>query len=990
MRNRWCVWGGDVMGTVKYTGPVASFHCPTNAEIRSLKVHFSPKQEGSGDPSPENVRPIVGWDGVEVQQSGENQGSTTNYEFGVLGKNKLSDDANDYVHNYGSPSAKTVPDDFRFENGEFSGTVPENTRDYCVHLGQIAYPPGTYTISCDYINNGQNYHWQPFICSYSNTSAWYSALSGAASTAATSDSGHLERTFTATQPFYVNLTLNSNGNTTQVAENKIYNLQLELGSTATTYEPYDPKHTVYGGWVDLITGEAVNQWNIRTISEMSIVKTTGQGLWQHRFDLRSPWISGIGYESNFTSVSDVICSSFTAGNADTNYTFLIYAGLIDIYDDTSESVEEFKEKYDQYHIAYPIKSELYTTYHLAPTELQTFLGQNNVWSNADYVEVEYDLHETQDILARKQFIVANQPHIVRPVAAPLQNFTTDVAAPLKECKVYFGPVQDLHGYDKPWPAGGGKNKLGFTYANNVANGTNRIVNFTKEYIRIEASGTTTTNSIINYTTMSNYCLTKKLPAGTYTFSFKNFSTNIANITKDSIYMAINDKIYDGDTVTLAEEAELVQIVNYDSEISWSAGKYIQFSLQIENGSTATSYEPYENICPISGWTGLEVTRCGKNMFDPVLSKQTVNTDGSITVSSRDMTSWFVNREYMYLPSGTYKFCSRFGSDYTSRFIKNDTTTPEINFSDNTIITLTETTKLRFKCAFGTEYPVTGWCQIFNSNDEYSESKYVGTTIHITFPATVNLFNEQWEQGNIEVGNNASSSTSMRTDFINVNPSTSYYLYTSRENGVFVFEYLEDGTYADKVNSVYTSHTFTTGSTTKKIRIVDRNSGTETVNTGINYPATVTYYEPYGTIYGGYVDLVKGEVVQEQIAKTFTILDSNQTTEYTNTIKYRFSFNIPLCGQGNTTKGITMCNIAPYSYTNNDTVHWYSTINNANGYVYVWLPKTFNNTDTITIVATLYTPQIIATLTPTQLKTLRGTNNIWSNTNDNIQVTYWKH
>ena len=60
------------MGTVKYTGPVASFHCPTNAEIRSLKVHFSPKQEGSGDPSPENVREIIGWDGVEVQRSRKN------------------------------------------------------------------------------------------------------------------------------------------------------------------------------------------------------------------------------------------------------------------------------------------------------------------------------------------------------------------------------------------------------------------------------------------------------------------------------------------------------------------------------------------------------------------------------------------------------------------------------------------------------------------------------------------------------------------------------------------------------------------------------------------------------------------------------------------------------------------------------------------------------------------------------------------------------
>ena len=36
------------------------------------------------------------------------------------------------------------------------------------------------------------------------------------------------------------------------------------------------------------------------------------------------------------------------------------------------------------------------------------------------------------------------------------------------------------------------------------------------------------------------------------------------------------------------------------------------------------------------------------------------------------------------------------------------------------------------------------------------------------------------------------------------------------------------------------------------------------------------------------------------------------------------------------------------------------------------------------------PFLVTTLTPTQLKTLRGTNNIWSNSNGNLEVAYWKH
>lgn len=47
--------------TLTKSGSLVSFHSPTEADIQSLKVYFSAKQEGSGDPSPENVRNISGW-----------------------------------------------------------------------------------------------------------------------------------------------------------------------------------------------------------------------------------------------------------------------------------------------------------------------------------------------------------------------------------------------------------------------------------------------------------------------------------------------------------------------------------------------------------------------------------------------------------------------------------------------------------------------------------------------------------------------------------------------------------------------------------------------------------------------------------------------------------------------------------------------------------------------------------------------------------------
>lgn len=42
------------------------FKSNMTTKLKECKIHFSPVQEGEGDPSPENVRPISGWDGVTL------------------------------------------------------------------------------------------------------------------------------------------------------------------------------------------------------------------------------------------------------------------------------------------------------------------------------------------------------------------------------------------------------------------------------------------------------------------------------------------------------------------------------------------------------------------------------------------------------------------------------------------------------------------------------------------------------------------------------------------------------------------------------------------------------------------------------------------------------------------------------------------------------------------------------------------------------------
>ena len=91
---------------------------------------------------------------------------------------------------------------------------------------------------------------------------------------------------------------------------------------------------------------------------------------------------------------------------------------------------------------------------------------------------------------------------------------------IKSLTAEVNPVQDLHGYDNPWPAGGGKNKLNPSVLETKTSGD---VTFTpKSDAIVSLSGTSTGN--INYyicPTGSNVVKSNAgyvLPAGTYTFS----------------------------------------------------------------------------------------------------------------------------------------------------------------------------------------------------------------------------------------------------------------------------------------------------------------------------------------------------------------------------------------------------------------------------------------------------------------------------------------
>jgi hypothetical protein len=197
---------------------------------------------------------------------------------------------------------------------------------------------------------------------------------------------------------------------------------------------------------------------------------------------------------------------------------------------------------------------------------------------------------------------------VDTASGSIASFSDGAELPLKSLTVDIEPIQDLHGYDNPWPAGGGKNKF-FISASRDAYSWSDGCGFaaiTAGDSSITFNGTASASHAF---TVSGAALT--LPAGTYTMSISVPDKIQFILRKSDTQVGIAGTL-SNTSFTLTEETTIdinFMIVSGASFSNQSIG------FQIESGSTATAYAPYENICPISGRTQAVVTRTGVNVWD---------------------------------------------------------------------------------------------------------------------------------------------------------------------------------------------------------------------------------------------------------------------------------------------------------------------------------------------------------------------------------------
>ena len=218
-----------------------TFQTDISANLKDCKIYFEPVQEGTGDPSPDNVRPITGWDGVTITRCGKNL---------VLSDDPEKPNDNYYHSSTGSIAYSTEEGAF-YSAGGGVGYAAHDLKNGTKSRLFTAPADMTATFSLFYKNIGTNYGLRFY---YNNSRV--QDIHGAVD-----ETWHkFSYTRNMVKGDYIQIVIYGN----------IYfkDIQLELGSEATAYEPYTGTsltipfpQTIYGGYVDLSKGEVVEEWS---------------------------------------------------------------------------------------------------------------------------------------------------------------------------------------------------------------------------------------------------------------------------------------------------------------------------------------------------------------------------------------------------------------------------------------------------------------------------------------------------------------------------------------------------------------------------------------------------------------------------------------------------------------------------------------------------------------------------------------------------------
>ena len=313
------------------TGNPVTFQTDLAKPLRSLVANFLPVQ-ASGTPSPDNILPITGWTGVNVQSSGEN------------------------VLNSSAPQIIDV-----------SG---QGVNRY----GQVFRSAGKYTI----VNNSESYDYLYFKKVKNDLSSY-----GGANTV--NHGQNAKVTLEENYMLYVYRQAGSDMSDfcVNIGEDTVFHAY-----TGQTY-PASFSSTIYGGYVDMVTGEVWKTWETVDMGSLRWLATGTSTTGVYR--MYTPSLADVIEipESN-SVVGKVVCSVYQSRSADSTYSKNMGVSVgrnksVLVYDaDYNEetSVDDFKTSVTGQTLAYGLASPVLITT-LTPQQINAIKGNNTLWSDAN-------------------------------------------------------------------------------------------------------------------------------------------------------------------------------------------------------------------------------------------------------------------------------------------------------------------------------------------------------------------------------------------------------------------------------------------------------------------------------------------------------------------------------------------------------------------------------------------------------------------------------
>lgn len=535
---------------------------------------------------------------------------------------------------------------------------------------------------------------------------------------------------------------NINGSTIQQMPNDVYyirfqadnsimsltsNIQVEKGQTATSYLPYSISNqltlplpeNVYGGTLNLETGELVVDRKYKLFDGSSDEAWTYSSGWSKTNT--NVFFSNIVIEDAYFPTHEIVsitnCNRFEGVsrtalyNADINV--VSFSGdftkgrfTVRILKSTASSLEDFKTWIASNNIE--IIYELSTPYtlQLTPAQLKLFKDVNNL-NSSDYTTLTVTYHsnsiaslapatDTTDGLlsAIDKRALDRTEEIIE--GNPIQ-FETESVQVAKSTIVDLEPIQDLHGYSKPWVGGAGKNKLPLDVA--IMKSQNTAWTWDGDTATYR-SGTVTIltdndNNVIGikvngaFTDVCNFRLTVtgNLGLNGYLLSGTNGDAKV-QAYDDTLSTNVGDV---GEGVLIP-----TNFSNYRAYIGLLAKNYNNVLVypQCENNSSKTTFEPYTNIASISGRSEVDILGCGKNLaeLDNVTLVNGSFINGVFTNTNTDTKSPFNLYVYTYKDnvilyssvwninissSGRKTFTMDLNYDYDYLYIKHNGSTRDI-------------------------------------------------------------------------------------------------------------------------------------------------------------------------------------------------------------------------------------------------------------------------------------------------------------------------